>query len=97
MDNIILRGSYCLKILDIVFMDKRLLSYMCGSWVYSPNNDLRIAEGHPGLPNILHAELYALFVALTTTKDQSQNTYTFTDSPNNIYFISHHICHPFSS
>lgn len=35
--------------------------------VYSPNNDLHIVERLFGLPNILHVELYALFMALIAT------------------------------
>ena len=45
---------------------------------------------------MLHAELYALFIALTATKGQSQNTYIFIHNINKIYLTNKHIHHPSS-
>ena len=55
-----------------------------------------IAKILPRLPNIQPIELYTLFITLTTTKDQPQNTYIFTSNLNNIYLINNQICHPSS-
>lgn len=44
----------------------------------------------------IRAELYALLIALTTTKNHPLHTFKFTDSLNSLYLINNDIQHPSS-
>lgn len=77
-------------------LDEHGLGNVVGSRIFSPNNDLCIVERLLRHPNILGAYLYDLLIALTTTKDQSQDTFIFTNSLNSIFLINNHIHQPLS-
>lgn len=67
-----------------------------GLEAYSPNNNIHIAKRLPGLPNILHAELYTLLITLIATKDKPQDTYIFTQgsTTNTSLIITSVTSHP---
>ena len=71
----------------------QIIGNTAGSGVYSPNNNIQIAEKLPRYPNILRAELNALLIAINTIQIIQTDTHIFTDSLNNIYLINNHIQH----
>ena len=64
--------------------------------VYSPANNIRIAERLPSLQNILRVELNAILIAIQSTQHHTQDIHLLTDNLNSIYLINNHIRHPSS-
>ena len=54
------------------------------------------SKATPRLPNILRAELNAIFIAIKTIQKIQIYMHIFTNSLNNIYLINNHIQHPTS-
>lgn len=75
-------------------LDEHGIGNIAGSRVYIPKNNICFAERLPRLPKILRTKYHALFIVQTPIKDQTQHTFIFTHSLNNIYLIGNHIRHP---
>jgi hypothetical protein len=76
--------------------DEHGIGDTAGSGVYSPANNLRIAERLPSLQNILRVELYTILIAIQGAQHHMQDTQIFTNSLNSIYLIHNHMRHPSS-
>ena len=57
------------------------------SRVYSPNNNIRIAEHLLSYQNMLHIELNAILIAIKTIQTTQLDMHLFTDNLNNTIFI----------
>ena len=81
---------------SFIIPDEHGIGNTTGSGVYSPANNIRIADRLPGLQNILRAQLNAILIAIQSTQYHTRDIHIFTNNLNSIYLINNRIRHPSS-